>query len=278
MTALDHVDVMVAAGVATITINRPERLNAISAGEGGTRDQILIALAAAEEDDDVGCVVLSGAGGNFSSGGDLTANTPRESASEHVAFLERAEDFHRRLRQTPLPVVAAVDGVCFGAALSLVASCDLVVAARSARFGLPEGRIGLVGVGPLVPIVGRQWAKFLMFSGEEISAEVAHRIGLVLAVEEDDELHDRVDDLARRLARMTREALTLNKRAVDVAADAAGEAAGRLAAIGADAATLANSGRAAAPDGRTFREIIAVEGIPGLKTARAAQYETGWLR
>jgi enoyl-CoA hydratase/carnithine racemase len=275
---IDEISYDKSDGVATITLDRPDKLNAISAREGGTRDQILWALTDAEQDDKIGSVVVRGAGRGFSSGGDVTGNARRETPLEHLAFLERAEAFHLRVRQTRLPVVAAVHGVCLGAALSLVASCDLVLAAASARFGLPEGRIGLVGAGPLVPIVGRQWAKFLMFSGEEISADVARQIGLVLTVEPDDELHDRAGDLARRLARLPREAVSLNKRAIDAVADAAGDAAGREAALLADSLTLANSGRAAAPDGRTFRDIITAEGMPGLKAARAAQYDTPWLR
>ena len=103
------------------------------------------------------------------------------------------------MRDARLPVVAAVHGYCLGAALQLVASCDLVVASEDARFGLPEGRIGLVGAGPLVPIVGRQWAKFLILTGELIDAARAREIGLVFAVEPDDEQLERARDLARRL-------------------------------------------------------------------------------
>ena len=135
-----------------------------------------------------------------------------------------------------------------------------------------------MGAAALVPVVGRQWAKFLMFSGESITAEQASAIGLVLTVEPDGELMDRARDLAGRLARLPGEALLLNKRAIDALADVSGDAAGRVAALAADAVTLANSGRAAAPDGRPFREIIDTEGVSGLKAARAAQYDTPWLR
>lgn len=265
-------------GVGVITLNRPQVLNAISARAGGTRDQILAALTAAEDDPGIGSVLLRGAGPAFSSGGDLSGNPRRETAFEHHEFLERAEAFHQRIRQARLPVVAEVHGVCMGAALSLVASCDIVVAGESARFSLPEGRIGLVGAAALVPIVGRQWAKFLVLTGESLTAEQARTIGLVLSVEPDDELHDRALDLAGRLARLPREAVVLNKRAVDAIADASGDAAGRIAALAADSITLANSGRATAPDGRTFREIIDREGTEGIKAARAAQFATPWLR
>jgi enoyl-CoA hydratase/carnithine racemase len=275
---LDEVRYERSGGVGVITLDRADKLNAISARPGGTRDQILWALAEAERDPDVGSVLIHGAGRGFSAGGDITGNAPRETAFEQQAFVEQAEVFQRRVRDASLPTIAAVHGVCLGAALSLVASCDLVLAAESARFGLPEGRIGLIGATPLVPIVGRQWTKFLMFTGENITATLARDIGLVLTVEPDDELLDRAQDLAGRLARLPHEALLLNKRALDAVADAAGDAAGRIAGLAADAVTLANSGRACAPDGRPFREIIATEGMDGLKAARAAQYDTPWLR
>jgi enoyl-CoA hydratase/carnithine racemase len=275
---LDEISYEKADGVAAIRLDRPDKLNAISARPGGTRDQVSWALSDAENDPAIGSVLLSGAGRGFSSGGDLSGNARRETSFEHQAFLEEAEAFHRRLRQARLPVVAAVHGVCLGAALTMVASCDLVIAATSAQFGLPEGRIGLVGATAVVPVVGRQWAKFLMLTGETISAAQAREIGLVLTVEADDELLSRGRDLAVRLSRLPREALLLNKRAIDSVADASGDAAGRIAGLAADSVTLANSGRAAAPDGRTFREIIDSDGMSGLKAARAAQYDAAWLR
>jgi enoyl-CoA hydratase/carnithine racemase len=275
---LDEISYDKADGIGAITLDRPEKLNPISARAGGTRDQILWALADAEADPDIGCVLISGAGKAFSAGGDLTGNARRETAYEQHAFLETAEVFHRRVREASLPVIAAVHGICLGAALTLVASCDFIIAAKSAKFGLPEGRIGLVGAAPLVPLVGRQWAKFLMFSGEQIDAHKAAQIGLVLTVEPDAELLERARELAGRLARLPREAILLNKRAIDAVAEAGGELAGRMAGQAADAVTLANSGRATAPDGRTFRDIIDNDGMDGLKKARAAQYDTPWLR
>jgi enoyl-CoA hydratase/carnithine racemase len=275
---LDDITYAPLDGVGEITLDRPARLNPISARPGGTRDQILWALSEAESDPDVGSVLLTGAGRAFSAGGDLTGNQPRESAFEQQEFIEAAEAFHRRVRAARIPVVAAVNGMCLGAAVSLVACCDFVLAAESARFGLPEGRIGLVGAGPLVPVVGRQWAKFLILTGEMIDARLAREIGLVLSVEADDVLLTRGRELCRRLARLPREAVLLNKRHVDAVADAAGDAAGRVAGAAHDALTLANSARAAAPDGRTFRQILADEGTDGLKQARAAQYDGPWLR
>lgn len=274
---LDEISYEKGEGTAEVTLDRPEKLNVISARPGGTRDQILWALADAEDDPDIGCVILHGAGEAFSAGGDVTGSARRETAFEQLAFLEQAELFHRRVRQARLPVIAVVHGLCLGSALSLVASCDFVIAGESARFGLPEGRLGLVGAVPLVPIVGRQWAKFMMFSGEYVSAALARDLGIVLAVEVDDVVLDRARELAARLARLPRESLLLNKRTIDAVADAAGDAAGRIAGQLSDAVTLADSGRATAPDGRTFREIIETEGMDGLKAARADQYDEPWL-
>lgn len=275
---LDEITYEKVAGVGEITLDRPDQLNPISARAGGTRDQILWALHDAEDDPDIGAVLLRGNGRAFSGGGDVTGNKPRETAFEQHEFMERAEIFHRQVREARLPVIAAVHGYCLGAAMQLVASCDFVIAGESAKFGLPEGRIGLVGAGPVVPIVGRQWAKFMMFTGENIGATLAKEIGLVLTIEPDDELVERCRELAQRLARLPREALLLNKRDIDAVAEAGGDAAGRVAGMAAAAVTLANSPQAKAPDGRSFREIIASDGMEGLKKARAAQYDTPWLR
>jgi enoyl-CoA hydratase/carnithine racemase len=258
-------------------LDRPETRNALSARPGGTRDQIACALGLAEDDPDVGCVVLRGAGPAFSGGGDLTGNIPREQAVDDERFLAAADAFHRRVRASTVPVIAAVHGYCLGAGLVLASSCDLVLAGEGCRFGFPEGRLGMVGVSPLVTVIGRQWAKMLMITGELISAPTAQRIGLVLAVEPDDVLLERAVDLARRVARMPADAVLLNRRCIDAVADASGDEAGRIASHGADTITASMARHATAPDGRTFRSIIAEEGMAGLKAARQEQYTDPWL-
>jgi enoyl-CoA hydratase/carnithine racemase len=265
-------------GVAEIVLQRPETLNALSAAPGGTRDQLVAALEAAEGDPDVGCAVLRGEGRAFCGGGDLSGNARREHRSEHLEFLERADRFHDRMRASTVPIVAAVHGYCLGAGVTLAACCDLVVAADDARFGFPEARIGLGGASAVIGVVGRQWAKYLMLTGELLDAEQARAIGLVLTVEPAAELNERALELGARIARMPREAALLNRRTIDAVADASGDAAGRDAALTHDADTLTASDRATAPDGRRFREILDEEGMAGLKAARAAQYTEQWLR
>jgi enoyl-CoA hydratase/carnithine racemase len=265
-------------GVVQLVLDRPDSLNAISGRPGGTRDQLLHALARAEADPAVGCVVLRGEGAAFSGGGDITGNVRRERPVDDQRFIEAVDAFHDRIRASAVPIIASVHGYCLGAALSLAASCDVVIASESARFGYPEGRLGLVGATAIVPIVGRQWAKFLILTGELLTARQARDIGLVLAVEPDDRVHERTHDLAARIARMPRDAVLLNRRAIDAVADASGDAAGRVAARGADTVTASMAVHAAAPDGRTFRSILDSEGMAGLKAARQAQFTEPWLR
>jgi enoyl-CoA hydratase/carnithine racemase len=274
----DEIRLSIADGVGEIVLDRPDQLNPISARAGGTRDQIVSALDQCESDPSVGCVLIRGAGEAFSAGGDLTGNARRDTLAEQLAFVAAADAFHRRVRTATVPVIAAVHGYCLGAALNLALACDFVIAGEGASFGLPEGRIGLVGAAPLVPVVGSQWATFLMITGELIDARTARQIGLVLVVEPDDELLDRTRDLAGRIARMPRQAVRLNRRTIEAVAAAGGDSARRSAALDGDAATLAASAGAAAPDGRSFTEIIAVEGIAGLKAARQQQYREPWLR
>ena len=274
---LDEIVYETEGGVADIVLNRPDRLNVISARPGGTRDQILSALERAEADSSVGCVVLRGAGRSFSGGGDLTGNARRERPLDDYRFMAAVDRFHDRVRTSGVPIVAAVHGYCLGAAVSLVACCDFVLAAESARLGYPEGRLGLVGASAVVPVVGRQWAKYLMLTGELVSAARARDMGLVLTVEPDGRLVERAHDLAGRIARMPREAVLLNRRAIDAVADAAGDAAGRVAALAHDTVTAAMAAHATAPDGRTFRAIIDGEGMEGVKAARLQQYTDPWL-
>ena len=272
-----HIEVSQAEGVCRVALNQPERMNALGMGPGSNRDELLRALAAADADDAVGCLVIAANGSAFCGGGDLSGNKPRETAYEDWRFHADAEAFHAALRGLRKPLVAAVNGLCLGAGLGLIAQCDLVVAASDARFGLVEGRIGLSGASSIVHLVGSSWAKFLILTGEVISAVRAERIGLVFVVVPQDELRARVQDLGARIARLPREAVQLNKAAIDKVVDAAGLAAAREVASAVDPVITSAGRTATAPDGRLFRDILRSEGVPGLKKARELQYTTNWL-
>ncbi len=269
-----HVGYRVSSGVAHISLRRAEVRNALAAA---TRAQLLDAFARAVDDPAAHAVLLVGEGKHFSAGADLLDARPRHSLEEDVAFLEAVDSFHETIRSTPLPVVAAARGCCLGAGLLLAACADFLIASDTAVFGLPEGRLGLVGASPLVREVGRQWAKFMIMTGETITAARARDIGLVLAVVADQDLDERATELACRLARMPHDGVRLNKAAVDAVADAAGGEEARRSGIDHDAATLRHAEHAAAPDGRTFRTILAADGMAGLKEARDQQYAEPWL-
>jgi 2-(1,2-epoxy-1,2-dihydrophenyl)acetyl-CoA isomerase len=169
--------------VAVITIDREERLNALGIE---LVEDVVATLRAAEADSEVHAAVLVGAGRAFSSGGDLADIGARVAGGEAEARLEVMGSLHRLiagLRDSRLPVVAAVHGPAYGAGFSTVLACDLVVAARDARFCQVFVRRNLVpdlGSAWLLPrAVGIQAAKELMLLGDEISAEEAHRLGVV---------------------------------------------------------------------------------------------------
>jgi enoyl-CoA hydratase/carnithine racemase len=216
----------VADGVATVTLRRPEALNAISTA-------LALALAEAVEplatDPAVRAVVLTGAGERaFCVGADLKE---RGGFDDHGWFVQR-EAFRRgfgAVRRCPLPTVAAVFGYALGGGTELALACDLVVAADDAVFGLPEVRLGLVPAGGgtqlLVRRVGRSAAKDLVLTGRRVDAAEAQRLGLA----------DRVVPAGTALAAATRlaagiagnapTAVRLAKWAVDLGADLALEAA-----------------------------------------------------
>ena len=169
--------------VAVITIDREERLNALGIE---LVEDVVAALRDAAAEAAVHAAVLVGAGRAFSSGGDLADIGARVADGAAEARLEVMGSLHRLitgLRDSRLPVVAAVHGPAYGAGFSTVLACDLVVAARDARFCQVFVRRNLVpdlGSAWLLPrAVGIQAAKELMLLGEEISAEEAHRLGVV---------------------------------------------------------------------------------------------------
>lgn len=277
MQHFEHLLYTVRERVAVITLNRPERLNALGMGPGSNREELLAALALADSDDGVGAIVLAAAGRAFCAGGDLSGAAKRESVLDDQLFLEAADRFHASIRRVHKPVIAAVHGSCLGAGLWLIAACDLVVAADDAAFGLVEGRIGLSGAGAVLHLVGPAWAKFLIWTGETIDAWRAERIGLVLLVVPRAALEQESFELARRIGAMPREAVLLNKAAVDAQVEAAGLAAARAAGLPHDTAITVMARLARAPDGRLFRDILRDEGMEGLKRARALQYKESWL-
>jgi enoyl-CoA hydratase/carnithine racemase len=274
--AYEHILYVVQNDVAHIILNRPEKLNAIG---DQTREEIGRALTAASEDTGIGCVLIRGEGRAFCAGGDLGGSgAAAVTLDDNQRLNERIMAFNAIIRGTAKPVIAAVHGLCLGTAMGFVAQCDFVIAADDTRFGLIEGRIGHPGATDLVPVVGAAWTRYLIYTGEMIDAARAEKIGLVLTVEPAAELQARATDLAERLARMPREALGLNKAAIEAVLETSGRAAGRIAGRERDAITKSRATDARAPDGRTFGDILRDEGVEGMKSARGLQYSENWLR
>ncbi len=201
-------------GILTITLDRPDSLNALN---GTMRRELLTAFKAAGRDDAVRAVVLTGAGRGFCSGADL-----RGGASEREFRRVITTEYNPlilAIRSLPKPVIAAVNGVAAGAGVSLALACDLVYAAEGARFVLAFVRIGLVpdsGVTrTLVRALGRHRAAGLIFSGEPISAGEAQQAGLVNAVVAPDRLAAHVADVAAKLAAGPTRAIGYAKRLIN---------------------------------------------------------------
>jgi enoyl-CoA hydratase/carnithine racemase len=264
-------------GVGHIVLSRPDKLNVLGVGPGGSRDEIARALALADGDDGVGCVLITAQGRAFCAGGDLSGVAPAVTPLDNHLFNEDILRFFAAFRAMHKPVIAAVHGLCLGSALGFIVQCDIVLAAEDARFGLIEGRIGHPGASELVPVIGAAWAKFLILTGEYIDAETAREIGLVLTVEPTDRLGERATDLARRIARMPREGVLLNKACIDSMTDAMGRTVGRLVGRAHDTITKSMAAEAKAPDGRRFQDILDDEGMEALKAARDTQYQGRWL-
>jgi enoyl-CoA hydratase/carnithine racemase len=180
--------------VATLTLNRPDKLNALNAALFVQLRENIDALAT--QTDTVGCVVLTGAGRAFCAGNDLAAIAAREQPPSPNFQSETVD----ALEALPQPVIGKINGHCFTGGLELALGCDLIVAGASATFADTHGRWGLApvwGMSVRLPErVGRGAAKELMFTGRRIDGEEAARIGLADRCVPDAELDDAVRALA----------------------------------------------------------------------------------
>jgi enoyl-CoA hydratase/carnithine racemase len=204
--------------VATVRIERPDALNAIS---GSVADELKSAFYEVGSRPDIWVMVLTGAGDKaFCVGADL---------KERGSFT--LDDFHsnrrqirgmfQQLRAVPQPTIASVFGFALGGGFELALSCDLIVAAARTQLGLPEARVGLIPAGGgtqlLTRKVGEARAKDLIFRGRRVTAEEAHAAGLVAEVVDREELAGRTLDIARDICRSAPVAVREAKRAIEAA-------------------------------------------------------------
>jgi enoyl-CoA hydratase/carnithine racemase len=212
-------DILVSAkdGIVTITLNRPERRNALSIALGR---ELLAALGRLAPDDTAAVLILTGADKAFCAGGDFdeirAANANPARAEEGVGvFLE----VFRALREVPCPSIARINGDAVGGGCCLALCCDLRIAVRGARLGLPFVNIGLagadLGASYILPrLVGLTRATELLLLGQTVTAEEAAALGMIHRAVDAEALDREAGDLAARLARGPRLALRLTKQAL----------------------------------------------------------------
>ncbi|MGC2202141.1 MAG: enoyl-CoA hydratase [Stellaceae bacterium] len=190
-------------GVAWLTLNRPDRLNAFSPGMLEALGEALQRLG---NDAGVGAIVVTGAGRGFCAGGDVKTMESRaaQGFEERVEGLRRMHQLPMLLRTMPKVVIAMVNGPAVGAGFGLALACDLRIAGRSARFGTGFAGVGYSGdfggSWTLTRLVGTAKARELYFLGEIIGSDAAVSLGLVNRVVEDEALHRETLSLARRIA------------------------------------------------------------------------------
>lgn len=255
-------------GIGWITLNRPKKINALSAEVvAGAHD----AVKAFERDDNVRVIVLQGANGNFSVGYDI--------AQEVEMGLSRPEDWHGALTNNvglsmavfscTKPTIGAVDGWCLAGACELAMACDMIIATDRAKFGEPEIRFGSGPVTLLMPfILGQKKTMELLLTGDTIDAQDALSFGMVNRVVAPEVLEDTVQTLAQKIALTPLVTLRLTK----IALVRAYEAMGLRNAVHANLDLAATLNAAEAPEKTQFAELVRTKGLREALNYRDERY------
>src|ERR671939_1011463 len=206
--------------VALITINRPEKRNALNIK---TREEGAALLEALRDDESVGVVVFTGAGDKaFIAGADIAEFAGRTALTQRDVMTARS--LFNAIDTFPKPVIAMVNGYCLGGGCELALACDLRIASETASFGQPEINLGIIpgggGTQRLTRLVGEGKAMELILTGEIINAQTAYNIGLVNAVVPAADLEAKTMELANRIADKSPVSLRMAKEAVKTAARA----------------------------------------------------------
>jgi enoyl-CoA hydratase/carnithine racemase len=212
LSTFEQIEVSRQGSAARIVLNRPEKRNALSLA---LMQEVIAALEELARDQEVRAIVLEGAGPAFSAGHDLSELVGRDLGYYQEVF-DTCVRMMNAVHHVPQPVIARVHGVATAAGCQLVATCDLAVAAESARFGTPGVKIGLFCSTPMVPVsraVGRKRAMEMLLTGELVDSHTAREWGLVNRVVPDDELDTAISDLVERIARTSPLTVGIGKEA-----------------------------------------------------------------
>jgi enoyl-CoA hydratase/carnithine racemase len=252
-----------------LALNDPRRLNALSPE---MRHALHDALRDAADDESVRSIILTGAGRAFCSGGAMGSELV-ESAVGWMDFYEDVYSLMEYMRGYPKPIIAAVNGLCYAAGVILISYCDMVVASNDATFCYIEARMGMGGAGTAVHHVGPQWAKFLILTGEEISAQQAARIGLVMTTAAPDDLLPFALRIGSRIAAVPAHVAAMNKRHVNAEMDAAGWSASRDLSSLLYAVLNASLSEMVTPEGEALFGILRERGLRAFIEARDREFQ-----
>lgn len=254
--------------VALLTLNRPDKLNAINVPVIEALDA---ALDAAEAEEAVRVIVIAGAGRAFSAGFDLDIGLGegRPDPADVRRALENDFRVIMRFWDSPKPTIAAVHGYCLGSAMELALACDLTIAAEDCRFGEPEVKFGSGIVALLLPwLAGPKAAKYLLLTGEDrVSAAEAQAMGLVNRVVPAADLLEEALALAGRIAANDRQAVRMTKQAINRSLDIGGMRQALLAALDIDVTIETNE----TAETREFNEILKRDGARAAIAWRAGR-------
>jgi enoyl-CoA hydratase len=257
--------------VGWITLNRPRKINAISRDVLAGLDA---ALARVGADDEVRVVVLTGSGGNFSAGYDISGSAVAAAPDAAGAHRHLAAEVATTMRVWGLekPTIAAVDGWCLAGGCELALACDMAIATEDARFGMPEIRYGSGPVTLLMPfILGQKKTNELLFTGDTVAADEARRLGLVNHVVPRSELRNAVETLAAKVVPTPLPVLKFTK----VALNRAYEAMGLRVAVNANLDVSAILNKADTPEAREFQRLVNEEGLRAALRWRDERYGGG---
>ncbi|CAN7192327.1 crotonase/enoyl-CoA hydratase family protein [Phenylobacterium sp. LjRoot225] len=279
----------VSDSVARITLNRPEKRNALS---GRMLAELHQALLEADDRADVHAILLDGAGKDFCAGYDLTDSyggggaetadydpaqyrTRAGTLDDDIWHLERQQELTLIMLDLHKPIVAKLQGNCLAGGTDLAFSCDIVLAADDAKIGFPAARAnGTPPTNLWLYHCGPQWAKRMLFTGDVISGLDAARIGLVLEAYPAEEIEDRAVELARRIACVDAEILATHKRVVNMQMELAGARLSQRYAAELDARAHLSQG----PRRDRFRQDMAELGLKDALKNRDAPFGDGRIR
>ena len=286
MSGFENIIYEVENGRARITLNRPEKLNALTLE---LQEELNEALWEADNNNDVHCVILKGAGRAFSAGYDLTGaggkvpvsrieseeNDYRKSMSpdDDAWRLERSQRYRMAIFDMHKPSIAQVHGYCLAGGTDVALLCDMIIAADDAIFAFPPARdLGALPNNMWLYNVGPQWAKRLTLTGDSITGAEAAEIGLVLKSVPPDLLEQEVEQLADRLALIDPDLLTVNKRIINLALELMG--ARTLQRLAAENDVRGHNTRGAAG----FRKSMMEKGLKETLRDRDAKFGDGRAR